>query len=64
MTDDSAPVEHRPLVLVLLYALEDISLHKQLEKHLTSLTRKKVISLWSVDKTLAGADQNAETARN
>jgi hypothetical protein len=43
---------------------EDGSLHEQLEKHLNSLKRPGLISLWSVDKALAGADRNVEIERN
>ena len=60
MTVGVASAEHRPISLFSIYAPKDASLHEQFEKHLISLKRRGLISLWSVDKTLAGADRNVE----
>lgn len=59
-----ASIEHHPISLFSEFAPEDVSLHEQLEKHLSSLKRQGLICLWSVDKTLAGADRNVELERN
>ncbi len=59
-----ASTEHRPISLFSEFAPEDVSLHEQLEKHLSSLKRQGLISLWSVDKTLAGADRKVEIERH
>src|SRR5260370_3403151 len=64
MTEGVAPAAHRPIPLFSIYAPEDVSLHERLEKHLISLKRQGLISLWSVDKPLAGADRNVEIERN
>ena len=64
MTEGVASAAHRPISLFFVYAPEDVSLHEQLEKQLSSLKRQRLISLWSVDKILAGADRNAEIERN
>jgi len=64
MTVDVTSAEHHPISLFSVYAPEDVSLHEQLEKHLSSLKRKGLISLWSIDKTLAGADRNVEIERH
>jgi hypothetical protein len=64
MTVGIASVAYRPISLFSIYAPEDVSLHEQLERHLSSLKRLGLITLWSVDKTLAGADRNVEFERN
>src|SRR5258706_12582677 len=64
MTVGVASAAYRPLSLFSIYAPEDISLHEQLERHLSSLKRQGLITLWSVDKTLPGADRNVEIERN
>ncbi len=64
MTVGVASAAYRPISLFSVYAPEDISLHEQLEKHLSSLKRKGSITLWSVDKILPGADRDAEIERN
>ncbi len=64
MTVDVTSAEHHPISLFSVYAPEDVSLHEQLEKHLSSLKRRGLISLWSIDKTLAGADRNVEIERH
>jgi HEAT repeat protein len=64
VTVDVASAKHRPISLFSVYAPEDVSLHEQLEKHLSSLKRRRLISLWSIDKTLAGADRNVEIERH
>ena len=64
MTVGIASAAYRPISLFSIYAPEDVSLHEQLEKHLSSLKRQGLISLWSVDKILAGVDRNVEIERN
>ncbi len=64
MTEGVASAVHRPIPLFSIYAPKDASLHEQLEKHLISLKRQGLITLWSVDKPLAGADRNVEIERN
>src|SRR6266702_2891982 len=64
MTVGVASAAYRPISLFSIYAPEDVSLHEQLERHLSSLKRQGVVSLWSVDKILPGADRNVETERN
>src|SRR5712691_11776233 len=64
MTVGDASAEHRPISLFSIYAPQDASLHEQFEKHLISLKRRGLISFWSVDKPLAGADRNVEIALN
>lgn len=64
MTVGAVSAEHRPISLFSIYAPEDASLHEQFEKHLISLKRRGVISLWSVDKPLAGADRNVAIESN
>src|SRR6266852_8401456 len=59
-----ASTVHHPISLFSEFAPEDVSLYEQLEKQLSSLKRQGLISLWSVDKTLAGADRNVEIERN
>src|SRR6266700_7917455 len=64
MNGGLASAEYRPISLFSVYAPEDSSLHEQLEKQLSSLKRKGLITLWSVDKILPGADRDAEIERN
>src|SRR5260370_23575017 len=64
MTVGVASAAYRPISLFSIYAPEDVSLHEQLERHLSSLKRQGLITLWSVDKTLPGADRNVEIERN
>src|SRR2546426_5299820 len=64
MTVGIASAAYRPISLFSIYAPEDVSLHEQLERHLSPLKRNGLITLWSVDKTLAGADRNVEFERN
>ena len=64
MTEGVASAAHRPIPLFSIYAPKDVSLHERLEKQLSSLKRQRLISLWSVDKILAGADRNVEIERN
>src|SRR6266567_1045870 len=56
--------EHRPISLFSIYAPKDASLHEQFEKHLVSLKRRGVISLWSIDKPLAGSVRNVAIESN
>jgi hypothetical protein len=60
MTGSVASAAYRPISLFSIYAPEDVSLHEHLERHLSSLKRQGLITLWSVDKILAGADRNVE----
>src|SRR5260370_40668105 len=64
MTVGVASAAYRPISLFSIYAPEDVSLHEQLEKHLSSLKRQGLITLSAVDKTLTGADRNVEIERN
>src|SRR5258708_4105148 len=64
MTVGVASAAYHPISLFSIYAPEDVSLHEHLERHLSSLKRRRLITLWSVDKTLAGADRNVEFERN
>jgi HEAT repeat protein len=64
MTVGVASTVYRPISLFSIYAPEDVSLHEQLERHLSSLKRQGLITLWSLDKTLPGADRDVEIERN
>src|SRR6266446_4525256 len=64
MTVGGASAAYRPISLFSVYAPEDVLLHEQLEKHLSSLKRQALISLWSLDKILPGADRILEIERN
>ncbi len=64
MTLSGASAGHRSICILSVYAPDDAFLYEQFENHLSSLKRQGLISLWSVDKTLAGADRNVEIERN
>ena len=51
MTVGVAAAAYRPISLFSIYAPEDVSLHEQLERHLSSLKRQGLITLWSLDNT-------------
>jgi HEAT repeat protein len=64
MTVAVTSAEYRSISLFSIYAPEDVSLYEQLERHLSSLKRKGLITLWSVEKTFPGANRDVELERN
>lgn len=63
MTVSEASARQQPISLFSVYAPEDAALYQQLEKHLSSLKRQRVISMRSLDTIAAGADRDGEIER-
>lgn len=64
MSRSVASAGQRSISLVVVYAPQDTLLQQELENHLSLLKRRGFISLWSVDKIIAGNDPTVEIERH